>query len=84
MVLLGRRELLEALAELDEELKILPIICSTMGLSNTRVHRMAQCPSWVNCESYFLSECWFVSGMPSLHANALVHDKIRSPVAASS
>lgn len=33
-------------------------------------------PSWVNDEAFFLSEKWFVSGMPSLHANALAHSPI--------
>jgi hypothetical protein len=33
-------------------------------------------PSWVNDEPYFLNEFWFVSGMQSLHANALVHSPI--------
>ena len=33
-------------------------------------------PSWVNDEPYFLNEFWFVSGMKSLHANALVHSPI--------
>jgi hypothetical protein len=33
-------------------------------------------PSWVNAERYFLSKWWFVSGMASLHANALVHSPI--------
>jgi hypothetical protein len=33
-------------------------------------------PSWVNNESFFLSEWWFVSGVSSLHADALVHSPI--------
>ena len=33
-------------------------------------------PSWVNDEHYFLNKWWFVSGMASLHANALVHSPI--------
>ena len=33
-------------------------------------------PSWVNAERYFLRKWWFVSGMASLHANALVHSPI--------
>ena len=33
-------------------------------------------PSWVNAERYFLSTWWFVSGLASLHANALVHSPI--------
>jgi hypothetical protein len=33
-------------------------------------------PSWVNAERFFLSKWWFVSGMASLHANALVHSPI--------
>jgi hypothetical protein len=36
----------------------------------------AVAPSWVNAERYFLSKWWFVSGMASLHANALVHSPI--------
>jgi hypothetical protein len=33
-------------------------------------------PAWVNNDSFFLSEWWFVSGVPSLHADALVHSPI--------
>lgn len=33
-------------------------------------------PSWVNAERYFLSKWWFVSGLASLHADALVHSPI--------
>ena len=33
-------------------------------------------PTWVNAERYFLSRWWFVSGLASLHANALVHSPI--------
>ena len=33
-------------------------------------------PPWVNAEHYFLSKWWFVSGMASLHANALAHSPI--------
>jgi hypothetical protein len=33
-------------------------------------------PSWVDDERYFLDEWWFVSGMASLHADALVHSPI--------
>jgi hypothetical protein len=33
-------------------------------------------PSWVNDQRFFLRQWWFVSGMPSLHANALVHSPI--------
>ncbi len=33
-------------------------------------------PKWVNDESYFLEQWWFVSGMITLHANALVHSPI--------
>jgi hypothetical protein len=33
-------------------------------------------PSWVNDDLFFLNRWWFVSGMPSLHANALVHSPI--------
>lgn len=33
-------------------------------------------PSWVNEDPYFLSEWWFVSGIASLHADALVHSPI--------
>jgi len=33
-------------------------------------------PSWVDDDSFFLKEWWFVSGMVSLHADALVHSPI--------
>jgi hypothetical protein len=33
-------------------------------------------PSWVNDQRFFLSQWWFVSGIPWLHANALVHSPI--------
>jgi hypothetical protein len=33
-------------------------------------------PLWVNDESYFLGEWWFISGIASLHADALVHSPI--------
>jgi hypothetical protein len=33
-------------------------------------------PLWVNDESYFLDEWWFISGITSLHADALVHSPI--------
>jgi hypothetical protein len=33
-------------------------------------------PSWVDADRYFLSKWWFVSGLASLHANALVHSPI--------
>ncbi len=33
-------------------------------------------PLWVNDESFFLNRWWFVSGMASLHADALVHSPI--------
>jgi hypothetical protein len=33
-------------------------------------------PPWVDEETFFLTEWWFVSGMASLHANALVHSPI--------
>jgi hypothetical protein len=33
-------------------------------------------PSWVDAERYFLSTWWFVSGLASLHADALVHSPI--------
>ncbi len=33
-------------------------------------------PAWVNNESFFLNEWWFVSGVSSLHADALVHSPI--------
>jgi hypothetical protein len=33
-------------------------------------------PPWVNDESFFLNRWWFVSGMASLHADALVHSPI--------
>ena len=33
-------------------------------------------PNWVNDPQYFLDEFWFVSGMKSLHADAIVHSPI--------
>jgi hypothetical protein len=33
-------------------------------------------PTWVNDLDSFLHEFWFVSGMKSLHANAIVHSPI--------
>jgi len=33
-------------------------------------------PSWVDEDCYFLREWWFMSGMKSLHADALVHSPI--------
>ena len=33
-------------------------------------------PSWVNDPQFFLDEFWFVSGMKSLHADAIVHSPI--------
>ena len=33
-------------------------------------------PAWVNDQSFFLDKWWFVSGMVSLHADALVHSPI--------
>lgn len=33
-------------------------------------------PNWVNDQTYFLDQWWFVSGMITLHANALVHSPI--------
>ncbi len=33
-------------------------------------------PAWVNDEGLFLGEFWFVSGVESLHADALVHSPI--------
>jgi hypothetical protein len=33
-------------------------------------------PAWVNSAPFFLREWWFVSGVPSLHADALVHSPI--------
>jgi hypothetical protein len=33
-------------------------------------------PLWVNDESFFLNRWWFVSGIASLHADALVHSPI--------
>ncbi len=38
-------------------------------------HEMAP-PAWVNDPSRFLEEWWFVSGIKSLHANAVVHSPI--------
>jgi len=36
----------------------------------------AVAPSWVDEDRFFLSQWWFVSGVASLHANALVHSPI--------
>jgi len=33
-------------------------------------------PKWVDSAERFLSRWWFVSGMPSLHANAIAHSPI--------
>ncbi|HVB50696.1 MAG TPA: hypothetical protein VND89_03005 [Acidimicrobiales bacterium] len=33
-------------------------------------------PPWVNDETFFLNKWWFVSGITSLHADALVHSPI--------
>jgi hypothetical protein len=33
-------------------------------------------PAWVNEPVYFLDEFWFVSGLKSLHADAIVHSPI--------
>lgn len=33
-------------------------------------------PAWVNDPDFFLNEFWFVSGMRSLHADAIVHSPI--------
>ena len=33
-------------------------------------------PDWVNESEFFRDEFWFVSGMTSLHANAIVHSPI--------
>lgn len=33
-------------------------------------------PSWVDGPGRFLDQWWFVSGMPSLHANAIAHSPI--------
>jgi hypothetical protein len=33
-------------------------------------------PSWVDADRYFLTKWWFVSGMPTLHADAIVHSPI--------
>lgn len=33
-------------------------------------------PSWVDKPSRFLDRWWFMSGMPSLHANAIAHSPI--------
>jgi hypothetical protein len=40
------------------------------------VHHGVIPPSWVNDSSRFLDEWWFVSGVGSLHANAVVHSPI--------
>lgn len=41
--------------------------CARRGLS---------APLWVNEEGRFLETWWFVSGVPTLHADALVHSPI--------
>lgn len=38
--------------------------------------RSSVAPSWVDRPGRFLSEWWFVSGMPTLHANAIAHSPI--------
>ena len=38
-------------------------------------HRVVA-PAWVNDPQFFLDEFWFVSGMKSLHADAIVHSPI--------
>ncbi|HWD53736.1 MAG TPA: hypothetical protein VG346_01385 [Acidimicrobiales bacterium] len=40
------------------------------------VHHDMRPPTWVNEPSRFLEEWWFVSGIRSLHANAVVHSPI--------
>jgi hypothetical protein len=40
------------------------------------VHHDVSIPSWVDEPDRFLEEWWFVSGMRSLHANAIVHSPI--------
>jgi hypothetical protein len=40
------------------------------------VHHDMSPPAWVNDPSRFLEEWWFVSGVQSLHANAVVHSPI--------
>lgn len=50
---------------------LLPGIVEVACASNDTVP-----PGWANDEDLFLDEFWFVSGMRSLHANALVHSPI--------
>lgn len=33
-------------------------------------------PAWVDAPEYFLDEFWFVSGVKSLHADAMMHGPI--------
>ena len=40
------------------------------------VHHGIKPQGWVDDSSRFLEEWWFVSGMKSLHANAMVHSPI--------
>jgi hypothetical protein len=40
------------------------------------IHHGMKPPEWVDDPSRFLEEWWFVSGMKSLHANAMVHSPI--------
>jgi hypothetical protein len=40
------------------------------------VHHGMPSPTWVDDPSRFLEEWWFVSGIKSLHANAVVHSPI--------
>jgi hypothetical protein len=40
------------------------------------VHHEMSPPLWVNDPTRFLDEWWFVSGLKSLHADALVHSPI--------
>lgn len=40
------------------------------------IHHGMLPPTWVNDPNRFLEEWWFVSGIRSLHANAMVHSPI--------
>lgn len=40
------------------------------------VHHHMSPPAWVDAPNRFLEQWWFVSGIKSLHANALVHSPI--------
>jgi hypothetical protein len=50
------------------------LLAGLVELSCATHHEVA--PNWVNDEEFFLDELWFVSEMPLLHADALVHSPI--------